>query len=136
MKKTVQLTDEVKNDDGHIFARLDVVLTGDGSTPNVRAVGTGPVGFDDNGKAIFPEKDEQQLQQQTQSMMAEAIKEQKQLTKENGGDPSKVNVIGAETETKTTPTLQQTIQASMMKSIASLQMQVAQLKKETKDNGN
>ena len=116
---------------------MRVVLNGDGSTPNVMTMGTdNPVGYNDDGSPIFPDVDDSLLKSAQQQMMAEAIKEQKQLTKENGGDPSKVNVIGAETETKTTPTPQQTIQASMMKSIASLQMQVAQLKKENKDNGN
>lgn len=136
MQKTVILTDEVK-DDKRVVARMRVVLNGDGSTPNVMTMGMdSPIGYNDNGTPIFPEVDEDLLKQAQQKMMAEAIKEQKQLTEENGGDPSKVNVIGAETETKTTPTPQQTIQASMMKSIASLQLQVAQLKKETKDNGN
>ena len=137
MTKTVVLTDEVKNDDNRLIARMRVVLNGDGSTPNVMTMGTdNPVGYNDDGSPIFPDVDDSLLKSAQQQMMAEAIKEQKQLTKENGGDPSKLNVIGAETETKTTPTPQQTIQASMMKSIASLQMQVAQLKKENKDNGN
>lgn len=137
MKKTVVLTDEVKNDDNRLIARMRVVLNGDGSTPNVMTMGTdNPVGYNDDGTPIFPEVDDSLLKSAQQQMMAEAIKEQKQLTKENGGDPSKVNVIGAETETKTTPTPQQTVQAAMMKSIASLKMQVAELKKENKDNGN
>lgn len=65
-------------------------------------------------------------------MMAEAIKSQKQLTKENGGDPSKVNVIGA--ETKTTPTARQALTAGMMKDLATLKIQVAQLQKEESAN--
>ena len=137
MKKTVVLTDEVKNDDNRLIARMRVVLSGDGSTPNVMTMGTdNPVGYNDDGSPIFPDVDDSLLKSAQQQMMAQAIQVQKELTKENGGDPSKVNVIGAETETKTTPTPQQTIQASMMKSIALLQMQVAQLKKENKDNGN
>lgn len=137
MKKTVVLTDEVKNDDNRLIARMRVVLNGDGSTPNVMTMGTdNPVGYNDDGTPIFPDVDDSLLKSAQQQMMAEAIKEQKQLTKENGGDPSKVNVIGAETETKANPTPQQTVQAAMMKSIASLKMQVAELKKENKDNGN
>lgn len=137
MKKTVVLTDEVKNSDERVIAQMRVVLNGDGSTPNVMTMGTGnPVGYNDDGSPIFPDVDDSLLKSAQQQMMAQAIKTQKELTKENGGDPSKVNVIGAETETKTTPTPQQTIQASMMKSIASLQLQVTQLKKENKDNGN
>lgn len=138
MQKTVVLTDEVKNSDERVIAQMRVVLNGDGSTPNVMTMGTdNPVGYNDDGTPIFPDVDSSLLKSAQQQMMAQAIQVQKELTKENGGDPSKVNVIGAETETKATPTSQQTIQASMMKSIASLQAQVLQLKKETnKDNGN
>ena len=137
MEKQVILQDQIKDATGHTVATMRVVLSGDGSTPNVMTVGAdNPIGFNDDGSPIFPEIDDSLLKPAQQQMMAQAIKTQKELTKENGGDPSKVNVIGAETEAKATPTPQQTIQASMMKSIASLQMQVAQLKKETKDNGN
>ena len=138
MQKTVVLTDEVKNSDERVIAQMRVVLNGDGSTPNVMTMGTdNPVGYNDEGTPIFPDVDSSLLKAAQQQMMAQAIQVQKELTKENGGDPSKVNVIGAETETKATPKPQQTIQASMMKSIASLQAQVLQLKKETnKDNGN
>ena len=137
MKKTVVLTDEVKNDDNRLIARMRVVLNGDGSTPNVMTMGTdNPVGYNDDGTPIFPDVDDSLLKSAQQQMMAQAIKAQKELTKENGGDPSEVNMIGAETETKANPTPQQTVQAAMMKSIASLKMQVAELKKENKDNGN
>ena len=137
MKKTVVLTDEVKNDDNRLIARMRVVLNGDGSTPNVMTMGTdNPVGYNDDGSPIFPDVDDSLLKSAQQQMMAQAIQVQKELTKENGGDPSEVNMIGAETETKANPTPQQTVQAAMMKSIASLKMQVAELKKENKDNGN
>ena len=137
MKKTVVLTDEVKNDDNRLIARIRVVLNGDGSTPNVMTMGTdNPVGYNDDGSPIFPDVDDSLLKSAQQQMMAQAIQVQKELTKENGGDPSEVNMIGAETETKANPTPQQTVQAAMMKSIASLKMQVAELKKENKDNGN
>lgn len=99
MKKTVVLTDEVKNSDERVIARMRVVLNGDGSTPNVMTMGTdSPIGYNDDGTPIFPKIDEEQLKQHQQEMMAEAIKEQKQLTEENGGDPAKVNIIGAEKE--------------------------------------
>ena len=138
MEKQVLLQDSVKNDQGQVVARMRVISNGDGSTPNVMTMGDGtPIGFNDDGSPIYPDKDNATLKSAQQEMMAQAIKEQKALTKERGGDPSKVNVIGAETETKPQPTAQQTIQAAMMKSIASLQMQVVQLKKEVaKNNGN
>ena len=137
MKKTVVLTDEVKDNDDRLIAQIRVVLSGDCSTPNVMTMGTdNPIGYNDDGTPIFPDVDDSLLKSAQQRMMAQAIQVQKELTKENGGDPSEVNMIGAETETKANPTPQQTVQAAMMKSIASLQMQVAQLKKENKDNGN
>lgn len=137
MKKTVVLTDEVKDNDDRLIAQMRVVLSGDGSTPNVMTMGTdNPVGYNDDGSPIFPDVDDSLLKSAQQQMMAQAIQVQKELTKENGGDPSEVNMIGAETETKANPTPQQTVQAAMMKSIASLKMQVAELKKENKDNGN
>ena len=137
MKKTVVLIDEVKDSNDRLIAQMRVVLNGDGSTPNVMTMGTdNPVGYNDDGSPIFPDVDDSLLKSAQQRMMAQAIKVQKELTKENGGDPSEVNMIGAETETKANPTPQQTVQAAMMKSIASLKMQVAELKKENKDNGN
>jgi D-tyrosyl-tRNA(Tyr) deacylase len=135
MKKTVLLSDDVKDSNGNVFATMRVVLEGDGSTPNVMTHDV-IAGYDDNGKPISQDVDEAALKNSQQAFMAEAIKVQKSLTEEKGGDPSKVNIIGAEKDMKLKPTAQQTMTAAMMKSIASLQMQVAQLKKENKDNGN
>lgn len=135
MEKTVVLTDEVKDSNDRLIAQMRVVLNGDGSTPNVMTMGTdNPVGYNDDGTPIFPDANDSALKSAQQQMMAQAIQVQKELTKENGGDPSKVNVIGAETDAKPTPTPQQIIQASMVKSIASLQMQVSQLKKGSTNN--
>ena len=101
MEKTVVLTDEVKDNNDRLIAQMRVVLNGDGSTPNVMTMGTdNPIGYKDDGSPIFPDVDEDLLKQRQQEMMAEAIKVQKELTKENGGDPSKVNIIGAEKENK------------------------------------
>lgn len=135
MQKTIHISDQVTNDDGQVFAKIDVTLNGDGSTPNVRTFSRGVVGFNDDGSPIKPEQDDQKLNKAQQAVMAEAIKSQKALTKENGGDPSKVNVIGA--ETKATPTARQTLDAGMMKDIALLKIKVAQLqKKEGSTNAN
>lgn len=99
MKKTVVLTDEVKDSDDRLIARMRVILNGDGSTPNIMTMGTdNPIGYNDDGSPIFPEVDDSLLKSAQQRMMAQAIKVQKELTKENGGDPSKVNIIGAEKE--------------------------------------
>lgn len=136
MEKQVLLQDSVKNDQGQVVARMRVILNGDGSTPNVMTMGDGtPIGFNDDGSPIYPDADNATLKNAQQAMMAQAIKEQKALTKENGGDPSKVNVIDAEKNTTPKPTAQQQVQAMMMKRIATLQAQVDQLTKEAKDNG-
>lgn len=101
MKKKVVLTDEVKDSNDQLIAQMRVILNGDGSTPNVMTMGTdNPIGYNDDGTPIFPDIDDSLLKSAQQRMMAEAIKVQKQLTKENGGDPSKVNIIGAEKENK------------------------------------
>lgn len=136
MEKQIVLQDDVSDTNGHKIAEMRVVLNGDGSTPNIMTVGADrPIGFNDDGTAILPELDETVLKKAQQKMMAEAIQLQKELTKENGGDPSKVNMIGAETDTKPKPTAQQQVQAMMMKRIATLQAQVDALQKEAKDSG-
>lgn len=136
MEKQVLLQDSVKNDQGQVVARMRVILNGDGSTPNVMTMGDGtPIGFNDDGSPIYPDKDNATLKSAQQALMAQAIKEQKALTKENGGDPSTVNMVGAEKGVKPTPTAQQQVQAMMMKRIATLQAQVDALQKEAKENG-
>lgn len=132
MKKTIVLEDSVSDDNG-ATAQMRVTLTGDGSTPEVMTRGERTmIGYNDDGTPLYQQVDDSALQSAQQNFMAEAIKEQKQLTKDNGGDPSKVNVIGAETTTQVKPTTQQTVTANMMKEIASLKVQVAQLTKEDK----
>lgn len=130
MQKTIVLEDTVSDDKGST-AQMRVVLTGDGTTPEVMTRGEKVmVGYNDDGTPMYQQVDENTLQSAQQKFMAAAIKEQKQLTKDNGGDPSKVNVIGAETETKPKPTAQQTLTAGMLKDIATLKIQVAQMTKE------
>ena len=96
MKKTIILNDEVRNDDGHVFAKMRTILVGDGATPNIMTMGVGPMGFNDDGKPIMAERNEELLRQHHEEMMAEAIKEQKELCVENGVDPELVNIINAE----------------------------------------
>ncbi len=101
MKKTVVLTDEVKDSNDKLIAQMRVVLNGDGSTPNVMTMGTNnPIGYNDDGTPIFPDVDDSLLKSAQQRMMAQAIKVQKKLTKENGIDPSVVNIYGAENDNK------------------------------------
>lgn len=99
MKKTVVLTDEVKDSNDKLIAQMRVVLNGDGSTPNVMTMGTNnPIGYNDDGTPIFPDVDDSLLKSAQQRMMAQAIKVQKKLTRENGIDPSVVNIYGAEND--------------------------------------
>lgn len=96
MKKTITLEDEVLNDDKQVIAKMQVVLRGDGSTPNIVTVGGMPIGYHDNGTAIIPETPQEKLDEAHQNMMAVAIKEQKALCVENGVDPDLVNILNAE----------------------------------------
>lgn len=135
MQKTIVLEDDVKDEQG-VTAQMRVVLTGDGSTPEVMTRGEKALaGYNDDGSPLYQQVDENALQSAQQKFMAAAIKEQKQLTADNGGDPSKVNIIGAEAVQKAKPTAQQTLTAGMLKDIAMLKIQVAQIAKEDKDNG-
>ena len=128
MKKEVLLTDTVTDDNGNNIAMMKVVLDGDGSVPNIMTQGL-TVGYRDDGTPIIPDDDDL-LKQAHQKMMAAAIKEQKQLTEDNGKDPSVVNKYGAEHQTTVKPTVQQTLTAGMMKEIATMKIQIAKLTKE------
>lgn len=131
MKKEVLLTDTVTDDNGNNIAMMKVVLTGDGSVPNIMTQGL-TVGYNDDGTPMT-NVDDDLLDQAHQKMMAAAIKEQKRLTEDNGKDPSVVNKYGAEHKTTPKPTAQQTLTAGMMKDIATMKIQIAQL---TKEEGN
>lgn len=91
LKKTIILTDTIEN------AEMQTYLTGDGSTPVVRTMGLSePIGYSDDGRAILPEQDDKVIEKRQQEFMAAAIAEQKDFCKQNGVDPSLVNIIGAE----------------------------------------
>ena len=133
MKKEVYLTDTVTDESGADIAVMKVVLDGDGSVPNIMTRGL-TVGYHDDGTPILPDDNDDLLKQAHQKMMAAAIKEQKQLTEANGKDPSVVNKYGAEHQTTPKPTAQQTLTAGMMKDIATMKIQIAQLTKEENNN--
>ena len=132
MKKEVLLTDTVTDESGTDVAVMKVVLTGDGSVPNIMTQGL-TVGYNDDGTPIT-NVDDDLLDQAHQKMMAAAIKEQKQLTEDNGKDPSVVNKYGAEHKSTPRPTAQQTLTAGKMKDIATMKIQIAQLTKEESNN--
>lgn len=98
MKKQIRLSDEVKNDDGLIIAYMQTVLEGDGSTPVIMSLGGEHIGYNDNGEEIKADIHDEIIKSAQKEMMAEAIKEQKNLCVENGVDPSLVNYYGAEKE--------------------------------------
>lgn len=98
MKKTIVLTDEVKNSNGTVVASFSTYLEGDGSTPIVQTIGGEAtiVGYEDNGSPIIETSIDELIDVQRQKFMATAIKEQKALCVENGVDPELVNIINAE----------------------------------------
>lgn len=132
MKKEVLLTDTVTDDNGNNIALMKVVLSGDGAVPNIMTQGL-PVGYNDDGTPIAVDDDDL-LKQKHQAMMAEAIKVQKDLCKENNIDPAVVNKYGAEHQTAVKPTAQQTLTAGMMKDIATMKIQIAKMTKEADSN--
>lgn len=96
MKKIIKLTDEIKDKNGNVVATMYTTLKGDGETPNIMTVGGSPIGFNDDGSPILPVDHDEVIAQAQQTMMAEAIKEQKALCVENGVDPDLVNILNAE----------------------------------------
>ena len=99
MEKTTILTHEVKDVNGNTIANMITYLNGDGSTPIIQTNGTGGiVGYADNGEVILDDNIDELIEIEQKKMMAEAIKEQKNLCVENGVDPSLVNYFGAEKE--------------------------------------
>lgn len=100
----VVLDGTIKDRHGEPIAHITTNLRGDGATPEwvttgVPGAGSKRVkGYNDYGAPIYDETYEEDLKKGTQEFMAQAIKKQKELTRKNGGDPSKVNIIGAEKE--------------------------------------
>lgn len=94
------LKDEAKDKNGSVIATFETVLEGDGATPLVMTKGVNPVikGYLDNGMPIFDDSSDEIVDAAHQEFMAKAIATQKTLTAANGGDPDKVNVIGAEND--------------------------------------
>ena len=84
MEKTTILTHEVKDGNGNTVANMITYLNGDGSTPIIQTNGTGGiVGYADNGEVILDDNIDSLIEIEQKKMMAEAIKEQKNLCVEN-----------------------------------------------------
>lgn len=98
LQKETSLVYDYKDKYGNVLARLSTTLTGDGSTPVIMTSGgvQNTIGYDDYGTPIFSEIDGDELESLRREFMANAIKVQKEMTSDNGIDPSVVNMIGAE----------------------------------------
>lgn len=97
----------IKDKEGKPIALIrSTPLRGDGETPGwiaTAAPGTEKdpiVGYNDQGGPIYSDEYQESYKQGTKDFMQAIIKEQKRLTKANGGDPSVVNIIGAEKDTE------------------------------------
>lgn len=102
MKKVIVLSDEAKDKHGNVLLEMSVYLHGDGATPNVMAKWNHDIiGYADDGTPIYLNYSETDVKNAQAEFMAEAIKEQKKFSAENGIDPSVVNIIGAEKEGNT-----------------------------------
>ena len=96
IKKTVNLTYVA---DDKSFA-MSTILKGDGATPVVQTMGFDtPSEYKDDGTPVYNKPDDT-IKEAQKEFMAAAIAEQKSLCKENGVDPSLVNVVGAEKQTE------------------------------------
>lgn len=97
IKKETHLRYEYKDEKGNVLARISTVLTGDGTLPSVLTQGGDQftIGYDDYGTPIYAKVQEAELAEYQRLFMAEAIKEQKRMTAENGLDPNIVNTNGA-----------------------------------------
>lgn len=90
-----------KDSQGNKLAMFVTELAGDGTTPVVQTTGMSSskiIGYNDDGTAIIDKEQDKIIDDAFKEFMAQAIEKQKELTKKNGGDPSKVNIIGAEKE--------------------------------------
>lgn len=96
IKKETHLRYEYKDEKENVLARISVVITGDGTTPNVLTQGGEQftIGYDDYGTPVYAKVDDAKLAELQRQFMAEAIKEQKRMTAENGLDPNMVNTNG------------------------------------------
>lgn len=101
-KKEIDLTGHLVDENGNIIMNMRTALQGDGATPSIISYGDSNTiaGYNDDGtvrvRSLSPEI-EQEAERQ---FRARAIKEQKELSEENGIDPKVVNEFGAENNNK------------------------------------
>lgn len=101
--KTVILAGRVVDEQtGNTLMNMRTTLRGDGATPETVVFGNSNtiIGYNDDGSPRISKATAETRDANLQKFRARAIKEQKALTKENGIDPSVVNVYGAENNNK------------------------------------
>lgn len=97
MIRELKLVHDVK-DNGRTIATFQTYLRGDGATPQITTIGgvNTIIGYNDDGSAIISREDDSLIEMERQKFRAEAIKEQKKMSVENGVDPDLVNILNAE----------------------------------------
>ena len=98
-RKSITLDGTVVDEQtGNILMNMRTTLLGDGSTPQTLVYGgeDSIVGFNDDGTVRLAFATKEERDRNLVKFRARAIKEQKQLSKENGIDPSVVNNYGDE----------------------------------------
>lgn len=93
IKKEITLTADILDSDGNPVYTMSTMVSGDGTLPLMTTTlkAQAPVSYTDLGVPVYSDVSDDDITQATQDFMARAIKEQKALTVENGGDPSTVN---------------------------------------------
>ena len=98
-RKSITLDGTVVDEQtGNILMNMRTTLLGDGSTPQTLVYGgeDSIVGFNDDGTVRLASATKEERDKNLVKFRARAIREQKQLSKENGIDPSVVNNYGDE----------------------------------------
>ena len=93
IKKEITLTADILDSNGNAVYTMNTMVSGDGTLPMMTTTlkAQAPVSYTDLGVPVYSDIPDSDMTQATQDFMARAIKEQKALTVENGGDPSTVN---------------------------------------------
>lgn len=99
IKKSITLDGTVIDEQtGDTLMNMRTTLLGDGATPQTLVYGSEDsiVGFNDDGTVRIASTTKEERDKNLVKFRARAIKEQKELSKENGIDPSVVNNYGDE----------------------------------------
>lgn len=98
-KKSITLDGRVIDEQtGNTLMNMRTTLLGDGSTPQTLVYGgeDSIIGYNDDGTVRIASATKEERDKNLVKFRARAIKEQKELSKENGIDPNVVNNYGDE----------------------------------------